>query len=122
MTTIAENNRAFKVFKREDVSSRKNAYKVDREETWKFSLIKTFHTYDEALNYIKVETLKDLDYIRLTCGSNLPQEETLKSFLNDKKFFTLRKYFIDTVPIEELMEALKNDGIKVIDERERSPR
>lgn len=106
------------VYVLEDVSGRRNAYGIDRTETWKQRLDKCFENYDDAVQYVKEKTRNLPQFKVLVQGKPKDKyEEFLDLFIKSDYYIHHNRYFIGEVPFHRIRLALENDGINVIDSR-----
>ena len=93
-----------------------NKYKINRDEEWIIKKVNGDFNESDAISYIINQSLEHTDLPKFIF--NLSGEERTKAIndfcFNDDKYLKYRRFFIGYPPIDQIVNELKNDGIKIL--------
>jgi hypothetical protein len=113
-------SKEFLVKKIVEIPYTNNEYGIGRIETWIIQDLKKFPSYEEAERYVIDMSIRNTELVRCMPENLLRSPESSeekrkfqKEFCFGKHFRKYQRYFIDIVPLQEILELLKKDGIRI---------
>lgn len=99
-----------------------NSHAINRDEVWTFKKHRQFDTLEEAEQYVLDKSVQMTEMVRFYAYDTAMTEADKTAFkrefcFTDDKYMTYRRLFIGTQDIPKLKQALRDNGVKVIEHK-----
>lgn len=92
-----------------------NSHGVNRDETWKYRMLRSFTSETEAINYANKLNLNLPDYKNMMPRDKSQIDAFANAFLTDDRYIKYRRFFVGIPPMHEIARCLNADGVVTLD-------